>query len=177
MQSWKKTSKTCRATFPNTKKKWNGVDPINPAVIKMMEERMTAMLKKKKTILDNTPALRSIVGDRSREAHNHEQKITKFQEDLKALKQRQENAVLKEKEEQQEEEERHIHRKAEIELLHAKLRERLSEEIKQAEEKLKQEEDKHKLRTQELDQAFIKEAGPSVAAAAGFAATGNAGCS
>ena len=61
------------------------------------------------------PALRSIVGDKSREQHNSEQKITKCKEDIKALRSRQDQAATKETEEKEEEKERHLARMAEIE--------------------------------------------------------------
>ena len=58
-----------------------------------MEERLSALLKIRKAALDHTPALRSIVGDRSRETHNYEQRVAKLQESLDACKQRQEKAI------------------------------------------------------------------------------------
>ena len=117
--------------------------------------KMEASLK----VIDNTPALKGILGDRSREKQNHEARMTKLEDALEEVQDRQVQASDKEPEELEEEKTRHLKAMAELEEMYCQLKRRLGEEAADLGAKIKKEKEDYAKRKEELDEAFYKETG------------------
>ena len=134
--------------------------PTGPMEARMAE--MEASLK----VVDNTPAMKGILGDRSREKQNHEARLTKLEEALQGVQDSQVNASDREPEEMEEEKARHIKAMAELEEMYCQLKKRLGEKSADLVAKIKLEKEAYAKRKEEIDIAFAKEAGGDIVTAA-----------
>ena len=112
----------------------------------------------------NTKLQKSMLGDQSREAHNHEQRLRKTVADIAATTARKEELILKEKAKLEEEEERY---KKEVKMLKEgflKAIQNAEDELKQLEEKKVQQEKEHKEAKAEIEARMAERTPDGVAA-------------
>ena len=106
------------------------------------------------------PVTKSMMGDKSRLQHNHHQKMRKLNDEIDALKGRQETAAKKEKEQRERQEMEHLKEMAKIEGRFQHFRDTTEENLQKLQEKIAEEENEYKNKTKEMESAIVKEIAP-----------------
>ena len=109
-----------------------------------LKERLKDYEKRAKAKKDNAPAIRSIMGDRSRESHNFDVRETKLKDQLEQITDRLAKSVEKQKEKKDAEEDRHKKALDNIEKGFETQRRVLKQKKEELEETIKKEAEEHK---------------------------------
>jgi len=107
-----------------------------------MEARLAEMEASIKAV-DNTAALKGIMGDRSRQKQHHEARLTKLEEALEEVQDRQVEASDKEPKEAEEEKVRRLKAMAELEEMYCQLKKRLGDQAADLATKIKKEKEEY----------------------------------
>ena len=94
-------------------------------------------MEKKLVKPDNAPIIKNIMGDRTRERQQHEQKGSKFKEQLEEIEESLKTSVVKGKEKMEAEVLRHTTRMAELESFFVQQREVLKSKNAELEEQIR----------------------------------------
>ena len=110
-------------------------DGAQPLPTENIEEKLKQYEKKLSKQKDNAPMLKSIIGDRSRELHNHEQRASKLKQQLEDVEKSLETSTSKEEAKVAKETERHLRTFADLEAGFQRQREVLKKKLVDLKEK------------------------------------------